>query len=287
MTPLPPDAAPADIVAELDRRARRFETPCGDGVLVWRAWGSGPPVLLAHGAHGAWSHWIRNIDVLAAARTVWAPDLPGYGESALTDPADQETIAAALALGLRRLIAPERLPLDVVGFSFGGVAGAYLAAGHPDLVRRLIIVGSGGLDTPVGRVDMQRLRGLDGEARHAALRANLLALMLHHPESVDELAIHLQVTNGLRARLDPGPLVLPDRLLQALPQISAQIDAIWAEHDRPHPVEAGQEAVLRRFQSDIDFRVIADAAHWAMYERPAAFDRALLELLDSPLRARA
>lgn len=284
MASLPIDAASAAVVADVERRARRFETPCGDGVLVWRAWGDGPPVLLAHGSHGGWSHWIRNIDALAAGRTVWAPDLPGYGESAPAEREDQDAIADALAQGLRQLVGPE-LPLDVVGFSFGGVACAYLAANHPELVRRLIIVGSGGLDTPVGHIEMQRLRGLEGEARRDVLRANLLALMLHHRDSVDELALHLQVTNGLRARLDPSPLVLPDKLLHALPRITAQIDAIWGEHDRPHPVATGQEPVLRRFQPALEFRVIADAGHWAMYERPAAFNQTLLELLDQPLRA--
>ena len=286
MSSIPIDPASADLVADLERRARRFETPCGDGVLVWRAWGSGPPVLLAHGSHGAWSHWIRNIDALAAKRTVWAPDLPGYGESAMAERADQDAIADALALGLRQLVG-RALPLDVVGFSFGGVACAYLAANHPELVRRLIIVGSGGLDTPVGHIEMRRLRGLEGEARREVLRANLLALMLHHPESADDLAVHLQVINGLRARLAPSPLVLPDKLLQALPRITAQIDAVWGEHDRPHPVAAGQEPVLRRFQPELEFRVIADAGHWAMYERPADFNRTLLELLDQPLRPEA
>jgi pimeloyl-ACP methyl ester carboxylesterase len=271
------------VVADLDRRARRFDTPCGDGSMVWRAWGSGPPVLLTHGSHGAWSHWIRNIEALAADRTVWAPDLPGYGESAVAEREDQAAMADALGRGLRQLVGPE-LPLDVVGFSYGGVVGAHLAARHPDIVRRLIIVGSGGLDTPVGQIEMQRVRGLEGEARREALRANLLALMLHHPDSADDLALHLQVTNGLRARLDPSPLVLPDKLIEALPRISAQIDAIWGEHDRPHPVSAGQEAVLRRFHPELNFRVIPDAGHWAMYERSTAFDRTLLELLDQPLR---
>ena len=73
----------AALLHEFERSARRIETPCGPGALVWRAWGSGPPLVLAHGSHGAWSHWIRNIGTLARERTVWVPDLPGYGDSAV------------------------------------------------------------------------------------------------------------------------------------------------------------------------------------------------------------
>jgi pimeloyl-ACP methyl ester carboxylesterase len=283
MTEAPTASEAADLVAEVERRARRFETPCGDGSLVWRAWGAGPPVVLAHGSHGAWSHWIRNIDALAAERTVWAPYLPGYGESSAAPREGHAAISEALAVGMQRLIGPA-LPVDVVGFSFGGVAAAYLAMIQPQCVRRLILVGTGGLDTPVGHIELQRVRGLEGDERRAALRANLLALMLHHPDSADELAVHLQEINGLRGRLNPSPLVLPDKLLKPLPRITAQVDAIWGQHDRPHPTPALQEKVLRRFFPAMDFRVIADAGHWAMYEQPDAFNRTVLELLNRPLR---
>jgi len=274
------DIDPVAIVADFESRARRFETPCGGGSLVWRVWGSGPPVLLAHGSHGAWSHWIRNIDVLAAGRTVWVPDLPGYGESAMPPSEDHQTYADILAQGLRALVTP---PIDVVGFSFGATAVAHLAMHHPELARRLIIVGAGGLDTPNGPVNLVRLRGLEGEARLAAHRQLLLGLMLHNAWSADGLAVHLQAINGPRGRFNPVPFVLPDKLLAALPRLRVQVDAIWGEHDRPHP-PADQEAVLRRLFPDIDFRVIRNAGHWAMYEQAAEFNRTLLELLDQPLR---
>jgi pimeloyl-ACP methyl ester carboxylesterase len=277
------DDFPAAIVADLERRARRFETPCGDGALVWRTWGSGPPVLLAHGGHGAWSHWIRNIDALAAERTVWAPDLPGMGESASPPREDHEAISDALAAGLQQLIAPE-LPMDIVGFSFGGVATAHLAAFYPELVRRLILVDTGGLDLPTGPIDVRGIRGLEDAERRAVLRANLLSLMLHDPASADELALHLQATNGRRARIQAETLVLPDKLLRVLPRVSVQLDAIWGEYDGPHPDPAAQEAVLRRFHPDLDFRVIPGAGHWSMYEKPDAFNHTVLDLLSRPLR---
>ncbi len=277
------DAEPAAIVAEFERRARRFETKCGDGVLVWRAWGIGPPVLLAHGGHGAWSHWIRNIDALAAERTVWALDLPGLGDSALPPRQDHEAISEVLATGLRQLIAPD-LPVDIVGFSFGGVVSAHLAAFYPELVRRVILVDTGGLDLPTGPIDVRGIRGLADAERRAVLRANLLSLMLHDPASVDELALYLQALNGRRARIQAEKLVLPDRLIKVLPRVSVQLDAIWGEYDGPHPDPAAQATVLRRFQPDLDLCVIPGAGHWSMYERPEAFNRAVLDLLSRPLR---
>lgn len=287
MTPsadsFPAATDPAATVAGFEARARRHETPCGDGVMVWRAWGAGPPLLVTHGSHGAWSHWIRNLDALAAERTVWAPDLPGMGESALPAAPTHEAISEALATGLAELVGPAT-PVDVLGFSFGGVAAAYLATLRPGTVRRLILVGTGGLDTPVGHVEMHRVRGLEGEARAEALRLNLLGLMLHHRASADDLAVYLQQLNGFRGRLNPAELVLPDKLIRVLPEMPCQVDAIWGEHDRPHPDPALQLEALRRVRPDAELRVVAEAGHWAMYERPEAFDQAALELLSQPLR---
>jgi pimeloyl-ACP methyl ester carboxylesterase len=274
---LPAESDPAAIVAELDSRARRFETPCGDGVMVWRTWGRGPPLLLLHGSHGSWLHWIRNIDVLAAEHTVWAPDLPGYGESAMPPRIDHAVIIGILADGMRRLIGDE--PVDIVGFSYGGLLGAYLAALEPALVRRLVLVDTGGIDTPMGHLSLQRFRKLAGEEREAALRNNLLALMIHQPAKVDSLALHLQETDSLRARMNPTELVLPDKLIPVLPKIAAPLGVIWGEFDQPHPAPAVQEAVLRHYCPKLEFHVIADAGHWVMYEQPAVFNQIVMNLL--------
>lgn len=272
------DHDPAAIVADVESRSRRFETPCGDGTMVWHAWGDGPPLVLMHGSHGSWTHWIRNIDAFAATRTVWVPDLPGYGDSANAARDEHEEISAAVAAGLRELIGAD-LPVDLIGFSFGGVAAGNLASFHPELVKRLILVGTGGLDTPMGDVRLQKLRGLEGAERYEGVRSNLLGLMLHNDDSADALSVHLQETNIARARLTPNPLVLPDRLLRALPGVTASLGAIWGEHDIPHPAEWGQEQALRRTHPDLLFRIIPDAGHWVMYERAEAFNRTVLELL--------
>lgn len=251
--------------------------------MVWRVWGSGPALVLGHGGQGAWSHWVRNIAELAAHYTVIAPDLPGHGESAMLAAVDHDAISATIAEAIRALL-PAGEQADFAGFSFGGAVFTHLAVRYPELVRRVIIVGTGGLDTPHGHVDLGRVGGLQGEERRAAIKRNLLGLMLHHPETVDEMAMHLLVANGRQARLPVVDLVIPDKVSQVLPQLTVPLDAIWGEFDRPHPDPAAQEAALRQFQPDLDFRVIADAGHWAMYERPEAFNSALLDMLGQPPR---
>ena len=277
-------APPPAEIAELQASARLVETPCGEGTMVWRIWGEGDPLVLGHGAGGSWLHWIRNIPVLAERRMVIAADLPGFGGSALPASNDQPGLSQALAAGLDEILGHDGFPVDLAGFSFGGVAFAWLAKLHPQIARRVFLIGCGGLDTPHGAVDIARVSGLTGEARWQRLHDNLLGLMLAHSETVDDVALWQLLDGGHKARLaDTMQFVLPDRLLTALPDVVCPVDAIWGELDRPHPDPAVQEAALRTVKPDARFEVIEGAGHWAMFERPDAFNAALLEMLERPL----
>lgn len=268
-----------DEVVEMDARARRIETPCGAGTMVWRIWGEGEPLVLAHGAGGAWQHWLRNIDALAQERMVMAADLPGCGESSMPTSPDHQGISAALAQGLKQILGERKA--DLAGFSFGGVCLAYLAALHPEVARRLVLVDTGGLDTPYGGDTISTIRGLQGEELVERLTLNLTGMMLHYRDTVDESAIWQLIVNGRKMRVDPGALVVPNKLITILPQVSARVDAIWGALDSPHPDPAVQEAAIRSVRPDIRFRVVPNAGHWVMYERPESFNAALKELLDS------
>jgi pimeloyl-ACP methyl ester carboxylesterase len=56
-----------------------------EGVRVrWRRFGTDttqPPLVLLHGGHGSWMHWLRNAEALSAGRTLWLPDMPGFNDS--------------------------------------------------------------------------------------------------------------------------------------------------------------------------------------------------------------
>jgi hypothetical protein len=130
--------SPAEIVAAIEAPSVVRTTPCGDGHMVWHQWGRGRTVVLFHGGHGSWTHWLRNIEALSARYRVLAADLPGLGDSATPPlPHNPDTLSDIVAGGLRTLLAPGE-QADLVGFSFGGMdrrarrGEAWLADPQPD-----------------------------------------------------------------------------------------------------------------------------------------------------------
>jgi pimeloyl-ACP methyl ester carboxylesterase len=80
----------------------------------------------------------RFLPEVADVRPVYAPDLPGYGES---DPSPSRGIAEA-AIAISDLANDLRLrQIDVLGIQFGAEVAMELAAARPELVRRLVLAG--------------------------------------------------------------------------------------------------------------------------------------------------
>jgi 2-hydroxy-6-oxonona-2,4-dienedioate hydrolase len=276
------DGQPAATVARVEAVAQRYVTPCGDGHLVWRAWGDGPALVLLHGASGSWLHWIRNVTALARHFRVLVPDLPGFGDSAEPPPpAGADTLAAVITSGLDA-VAPPPQALDIAGFSFGGIIGGLVAARLGRRARTLVLVGPNGMALPVGEAKpLRRVTGdMTPEMVREAHRHNLRTLMLARPPSADDLAVHAQMEGLRRARFKSGSIPASDMLLRALPAVTARIAGIWGARDAfAVPYLDHRRRVLAAFAPDLDFRVIPDAGHWVPYEAPEAVNAALLEIL--------
>lgn len=81
----------------------------------------------------------RLLPELADVRSVYAPDLPGYGES---DPSSSRGVVDA-ATAVSDLAKDLRLrQIDLLGVQYGAEVAVELAAARPELVRRMVLAGA-------------------------------------------------------------------------------------------------------------------------------------------------
>ena len=263
--------------------AQRVETPCGDGSLVWRVWGSGPPLVLLHGGYGSWSHWVRNVIPLSRRFTVIACDMPGLGESATPpEPWTAEGLAAIVVRGLDTVL-PKGVAPHLAGFSFGGVIGGVVAAQLGDRLRAFTVVGSNGLGLERSPTPLERVKpDATEEEEFATHRYNLNQLMIHDPAKIDELALYLQKTNHARARMRSRRFSRSGALIEALPRIKGRLDGIWGERDATaYPHVEDRKRLLQGVQPGARFTIVPGAGHWVQFEAADDFNRIITEYATS------
>lgn len=280
-----PDFLPAPL-AKLLAGGQRAVTELGSVRTVWHAWGADdrPAVVLLHGGSGSWTHWVRNIAPLRdAGWRVLVPDLPGFGDSDLPPGCtDVPQLPEHLHAGLHQL-APQG-PVQVVGFSFGGMTGALWLAEYPQDAQALVLVGAPGLGLTVPeRIPLKGWRHLPApEQQNAVHRHNLMALMFEHEHSLDDLALALHAHNVARDRMPRRRLSSTSIVADALPHISARVSAIYGEHDALYRQRLAEvrDALPRWARHWGRWHTVPGAGHWVMYESMTAFNRELLALLD-------
>ena len=150
----------------------------------YEAVGDGPPLVLLHGGMCPIETWGELIPQLSSSFRLYAPERRGHGRTADVDgPITYDLMATdtiafleAMALG----------PIDLVGWSDGGIVGVLVALWRPDLVKRLVVVGA-----------QVNLEGLTPELR-TALEGGLDASVL--PPTLRELyaAVRARPARALR-----------------------------------------------------------------------------------------
>ena len=130
------------------------KTLSGGGVdFVYRELGprGGVPVVLLTHLAAVLDNWDpRVVDAIAANRHVITFDNRGVGASSGTTPTTIEAMAADTVAFIRAL-GFERV--DLVGFSMGGMIAQVIAETDPQLVRRMVLAGTG----PAGGVGIDKV----------------------------------------------------------------------------------------------------------------------------------
>lgn len=128
--------------------------PVGDCRIFYEDIGWGAPVLFLHSAYSRgivafsgqiqpfFHHW-----------RCLLPDLRGHGRTTADRPDWSTPLLAEDMAGLLDALGIERA--HVIGYSLGGGVGLHLAAAHPERVRSLILIGTGGTADPAGADDYE------------------------------------------------------------------------------------------------------------------------------------
>ena len=235
-------------------------------VEVWEA-GEGTPLVFLHGAGGLMPE-DRFFQALAAKFHVYAPLLPGYGnsegEDALRDMLDT-TLHTGDVIDALGLVKPA-----LAGHSMGGMLAAELAGVAPNDVEHLALIAPAGLwleEHPVEDLfaklpfELPELLFHDVELGEKLMTAGL---DLEDPAFLSEFLI----TNARRLGM-AGKLLfpIPDRgLSRRLYRIKAKTLILWGASDRLIDPVYGQAFAAAIANSEL--RIVPDAGHLLTHEKP-------------------
>jgi 2-hydroxy-6-oxonona-2,4-dienedioate hydrolase len=261
------------------------EWQSADGTIHYVEAGTGDPVLLIHGGHGAWVHWIANIEALAQHRRVVALDLPGFGHSyAPQRRLEVEEYAAVVsgfidALGLRNTA--------LAGFSFGTLVAATLAGMRPDAISSLTLINPPGIGerSAEALAIPERLAALAREQGvQAGVAGTLRELMLFNKAHITSELIDLIVDCVRRTHYETRSLSRRAQTVSLLERLSQRVMVLIGADDpyHRHELEGRRERINRALGTD-SVTIVAEAAHWLQYDQRDFFNRALLEFISGKM----
>jgi pimeloyl-ACP methyl ester carboxylesterase len=247
-----------------------------------RTYGKSPfSVAVLHGGPGVIGEMALVAEELSAKRGVLEPFEMGFTV--------EEQVEE-----LRLLLEEEALnPTTLIGYSWGAWLGFLLAASYPELVKKLILVGSGPFDYKYAKlVQENRLRRLRGDEKK---EAKFLLAKLADPETDEGQKVMFARLGEIFAQTDvydPIP-VMPEevefrsdifqsvwpeaaqlrkkgKLLEAAKFIRCPVVAIHGDRD-PHPAE-GVERPLSKVLKDFRFILLDKCGHTPWIEKQARED---------------
>lgn len=240
--------------------------------------GDGAPLVFLHGAGGI------TVDdpllaKLAERYTVYAPLLPGYGDSE-----ECPELRDMLDITLHYWDVLDELDIKdplLVGHSMGGMIAAEMAAIQPNDVFRLGLIAPAGLwldDHPIADIfatmpyDMPKLLFHDVDAGTEMMTSGL--------DVSDPTFLQIYLVNNARQLGMAGRILfpIPDRgLSQRMYRIKAKTTLIWGDSDRLIPPVYAH--AFKRGIKGSQLVSIPEAGHLVTLEKPGEVAAAIFEMI--------
>ena len=242
--------------------------------MFFKRAGSGPTVLVLHRDIGT-PDSLAFYDALAEKFDVIVSHHPGWGKSERAEwmrhPRDIAAMNAWLLTGLGVSDA------SLVGLGFGGWIAAEMASLAPTQYRRLVLVGSMGINPPDGYITDQALlsyldyprMGFHNEAAFTAIYGDV---------SVDQLEAW-DLCREMSFRTAWKPYMYSQTLPHLLGGVQSPALIIHGDDDRIVPISASH--VYAKALRNATMTVVAECGHCAEMDQPAAVAKLITQFVAS------
>lgn len=240
--------------------------------------GEGFPVVFIHGSGpgvSAWVNWRTILPKIAQQNRVLALDMVGFGFTERPENFNYSLDAwVEHLLGFLDALGLEKV--DLVGNSFGGAISIATAVRHPQRIRRLVLMGSGGIKGPI----TPALDEVWGYTPSIENMRRVLDILAYNRELVNDELAKLRYEASVRpgfqeaySQMFPAPrqrwidsLVCSEDDLRELPH---QTLIVHGREDRVIRVEDAyrMSSLIHRSQ----LHVFGECGHWTQIEQADRF----------------
>lgn len=248
----------------------------------WDDVGAGPPLIFLHGMFLGRGFWSRQVEALSASYRCVSFDMPGHGASGWREGLDLDGIAEDMALWIAEHGAA---PATLVGHSQGGMIALRIAARHPALVARLILVNTSARAEFVDRLPAwqdRRAALLGSDAERSALFGDIQRLkstpawLAAHPEeAAEELALMASHDPALLANALDAAVLRRRDFRDPLASIEIPTVVLSGTEDIATPAELGRE--IAGLVPTGTFLVMDGVAHAIPIERKDELNKVILQ----------
>ena len=247
-----------------------------NGIAIdYQVTGGGRPVILSHGYGATRRMWDGQHAALGDRYRLITWDMRGHGQTVASDDPAQYSTELTVA-DIQALLSSQGVSRAVVGgLSLGGYMSLAFYLAHPEMVEALVICDSGpGYRNAEARAAWnerahQRAQNLEARGLDAfGGRSREVREALSHHRSAQGLA---HAARGMLAQAD-------SRVIDGLAAI--RVPTLIIVGDRDEPFLAPCQYMAKKIPG-ARLEMIAGAGHSSNLDEPAAFDRVLLDFLDS------
>ncbi|MFC3885547.1 alpha/beta fold hydrolase [Bacillus songklensis] len=251
--------------------------------------GNGEPLLLIHGSGpgvSAWANWRLVFPFLSQHYHLYAPDVVGFGYT------ERPTgIQYSINMWVEHMITfIETMNLgrvSIIGNSFGGAIALHIANRRPDLVKKLILMGSAGIEFPI-------TEELDAVWGYTPSFENMKKLVstfsndqsMANNDNLVELRYQASMQEGFQeafSAMFPAPRQRHVNALaltaEQLGEIEIPVLLIHGREDRIIPLEKTSWS-LSQIIPNAELHVFPNCGHWVQIEKTQPFIGQVIEFLN-------